>query len=1063
MKFPRILHASFLLVLLLTLATCPSPLATAQSTSASLTGLVDDPAKALIPGATITAINTQTGEKASTTTNKEGQYVLPGLNPGTYRVEVDKPGFKGIIEAGLTLHVQDAVQINFHMALGSSSETVTVNADQNNINTTDGSVSTVIDRQFVENMPLNGRSFQDLIALVPGVSLVPSGGVGFSGEFTVNGQRTEENYYTVDGVSANGGTQPSLNGELSGAGNSGSVAGETILGTTQSMVSIDALQEFRATTSTYSAEYGRSPGGQFSFSTRSGTNDWHGSASDYFRNTVMDANNWFNTYYVPYVPRLPEHQNDFGGTLGGPVIIPGVYRGRDKTFFFFSYEGLRLIEPQPVEQNTVPDATLRQQAPAVFAPYLNAFPMPNGGEDGLNDGIAFYNLAYSSPSSIDNPGIRIDHSFSEREKIFARYADTPSSNWTYAWDDTGKQNEAINIRTLTLGLTSAISPTQANELRLNATQNNNISGWTGSGLNGSIPFNYQDNNIVGPNGEQATLSNLALDFCLCYGSGPQFVLQTSANEQRQYNLTDSYSWLRGAHHFKFGLDWRSLTTHYPQPALEYLDYYSEGSVLANSADDVFLAATGPADGDIEPVYHNFSLFAQDEWKANSRLSLSLGLRWDLNPAPGAKGGPLPYTVNEISNLQTVQLSPENTPLWKTDYLGFAPRVGVAYTLRRVPGWETVVRTGFGMFYDTGNTNASAGYQLGIGFLAITELTGLSLPLTAQEVTIPVPSVAPPYNNAYIYGYDPNLRLPYSMQWNLAIEQALGTKQTLTLNYVGSGARKLLAQFQYNPANLGNPYFGGALLGITANRATSDYNSFQVKYENKLSHGLQALASYTYSHSIDNCSSNFQDQDLLARSSSDFDIRHNFQGALTYSIPGSYPNKLAQSILSKWGTDARFSARSAEPVDIYAGTGEGNPVTQQVQNFHPDLVPGQPLYLYGSTYPGRRIINFDAFTPAASGVEGDTPRNFARGFDAVQLNLAIRRDFPIHDRLHMQFRAEAFNAPNHPSFGGIYSSLSNGPLQFGYANSTLNNALGGLNALYQSGGPRSLQMMLKLQF
>ena len=1045
-----------ILLVLCLLAVVPSSLG--QTESATLSGLITDPQGRVVPDVAVEVTNVDTNVSAHHTTNSAGVYVVVGLKPGRYRVSITKEGFRKIDLVDLVLNVQDVLSRNFQLQLGSVLASITVTADQANVNTTDATVSTVIDRKFVENMPLNGRSFQDLLTLTPGVTAVSSFGPGSSGEISVNGQRTEANYFTVDGVSANTGTAASSNAFV-GAGISGSTPGETVLGTTQSMVSIDALQEFRASTSTYSAEYGRTPGGQFSLTTRSGSNAWHGSAYDYFRNEVMDANNWFNKcgcLGYPLTPRLPERQNDFGGTLGGPIRIPGLYNGKDKTFFFFSYEGLRLTVPQSPRQFFVPDMTLRQQAPAALQPFLNAFSVPNGGEDGLGDGLAFYNLAYSAPSSLDNVGVRVDHSFGDKLKLFGRYANTPSSGWTiYA---PGFQNTtAINVRTLTVGATSTITPRQTNELRFNITQNNSIYNTASTNFGGATPFDITS--LPGPNGQPLTAVGAEVSLVFGFGGFPSWDVGENTNAQRQYNVTDTHSWSHGAHQFKFGVDWRRLTTYVrPITNSQYLYFGSEASVLANSAD--FAEVYSNTNVPVEPVYHNFSAFVQDDWKALPRLSLSLGLRWDVNPAPGNLNGPSPYTVDQITNLATTKLAPENTPLWKTDWRGFAPRVGLAYQLRQAPGHETVLRTGFGLFYDTGNSQASHGFISAIGFRSSAFFSGVPVPLISAQVTLPPPSIAAPYN-AIVRAFDPNLKLPYTMQWNFAVEQGLGANQTLTMSYVGSAARRLLATFSYAPTD--NPNFSlHRGLTITSNRASSDYNALQVKYQKNLSHGLQALASYTWSHSIDDNSTNFLGSDQLLRSSSDFDIRHNFQAAITYDVPGSYSNALASAVLRHWGLDTRISAYSALPVDVI-GAYALNPVTQQNVSFHPDLVPGQPIYLYCSQYPGGRIINYNAFTPAPTGVEGNVGRNFARGFGATQVSLALRREFPIHERLHLQFRAEAFNVVNHANFGSIYNITFYGPTLFGYASSTLNNSLGGLNPLYQSGGPRSLQLALKLVF
>src|SRR6266702_2049918 len=336
----------------------------AQTEVASVSGTIVDRSGGLVPSVQVTVINTDTNEKYETKTNNAGVYNVPSVKPGQYRILVNKPGFKKIDLRDVTLNVQDSVNRNFTLDLGGVSETVIVNAgDSLNINTTDASVSTVVDQTYVKNMPLNGRSFQDLILLTPGVVTQTSqsaanfnAGLGRTGEFSVNGQRAESNSYTVYGVSVNVGAT-SGSSMYSGAGVSGSVPAATALGTTQALVSVDDLQEFRVQSSTYSAEYGRTPGAQFAFETKSGTSQSHGSLYNYLRNNYFDANDWFNDYLG--VPAPPLRQNDFGGTFGRAVRVPHLYNGKDKTFFFVSYEGLRLVQPQPASVSHVPNLCLR--------------------------------------------------------------------------------------------------------------------------------------------------------------------------------------------------------------------------------------------------------------------------------------------------------------------------------------------------------------------------------------------------------------------------------------------------------------------------------------------------------------------------------------------------------------------------------------------------------------------------------------------------------------------------------------------------------------------------------
>lgn len=332
----------------------------AQSTDASLTGVVDDPSRAVVPEVSITAINTQTGITSSTKTNGTGQYVLTGLIPGTYRIEVDKQGFRGIIEAGLVLHVQDVVQINFHMAIGSMSETVTVHADKQNINTTDASVSTVVDQQFLQEIPLDGRTIQTLLMLTPGVQFTEGGVANSQGQFSSNGMRTDSNYFTIDGVAANISTDTVGNGLSEAA--AGSAPGFNALGGTNGLVSVDAIQEFRVQTSSFAPEFGRTPGAQVGVLTRSGSNAWNGSLFDYLRNDAFDANDWFGDHNG--IAKARERQNDFGGVLGGPIV-------KDHTFGFFSYEGMRLVLPSELEA-AVPDAAARRQLSSRFSTPMGA-------------------------------------------------------------------------------------------------------------------------------------------------------------------------------------------------------------------------------------------------------------------------------------------------------------------------------------------------------------------------------------------------------------------------------------------------------------------------------------------------------------------------------------------------------------------------------------------------------------------------------------------------------------------------------------------------------------------
>jgi len=1053
------------------------PLA-AQSPNGTINGRVVDPSNRVITGADILAINDATGVKYSSKTNDDGIYVVPNLPPGPYRLQVSKVGFKTLIKPDIVLNIQDALSINFTLPVGAVFDSITVEGGASLVNTESAAVSTVVDRKYVENMPLNGRSFQEHTLLTPGlVTNSPQAGVsiGVTGEFSVNGQRTESNYYTVDGVSANIGTFAL---STNAAAISGSLPASTALGTTQGLVSVDALEEFRVQSSTYSAEYGRNPGGQFSFVTRSGTNQWHGTAFDYLRNNFFDANDWFNNYFQQAEPAL--RQNDFGGTLGGPVEIPHLYGGRDKTFFFFSYEGLRLRQPQAADVSFVPDAPLRASTPVPLDQVLNAFPVANGID--LGTGFAEFISTSSNPSVIDATSVRLDHALSDKLRLFFRFSNTSSSQSSQDFGVLSVlDSTSFATQTYTLGVTNSLSNRLSNEFRMNYSSNTEtISAIPGS-FGGAVPVNlFQLQGFPGD-----ANANHDVELGLYFGIGtPDFHFATiiqhgNSGEQKQWNAVDTVNLALGGHQLKLGVDFRRLEpgVFVESPSAIYR-YFHASSVQTNSVDLGFADTNAPA----APVYSNFSAFAQDEWKLNPRLSISLGLRWEVNPAPGGAKGNLPYTLQgNIGDLNSLALAPQGTPLWRTTWFNLAPRLGAACLLRKTPGHEMVVRGGGGVFFDTGQQLGSIGYN-GPGFSAMTPLFGglvgsaASFPLPAAQVT---PSIVNPPAAPYtvtVYAFPAHLQLPFTLQWNASIQQSLGKSQAVTVSYVGAHGSRLLEEKIINTQSV-NPNFADGV-GFVQNGLTSDYNALQLQYQRRLVRGLQVLASYTWSHSIDDGSYNFVVP--YERGNSDFDIRQQLSSAFSYDLPDAFQSSLARAVLAHWGLDDRFTVRSGFPVTLN-GNLVFDPLTGQGFNSGLNLVSGQPTYVYGSecalvyndglpngtSCPGGRAVNPNAFTLPTGNNAGDAPRNFVRGFGVWQMDVAIRREFPVREKLRLQFRAEAFNLFNHPNFGSInatYCSPSAGPgCTFGQATATLANSLFGLSSLYQMGGARSMQFALKLLF
>jgi hypothetical protein len=1020
----------------------------AQSTDATLSGGVTDPAGNLILGAEVVIQNDATGVIYSVKTNSVGMYLVPVLPPGHYHVQVSKQGFKTIIKADVILNVESAVALNFTLPVGATSESITVNAASPGLNTTDASVSTVVDRKFVENMPLNGRSFQDLISLAPGVvnqtpQYTQNQIVGGGGDFSVNGQRAQSNYYTVDGVTAN--ISSGNGGGSAAAATGGTLGATTALGTTQTLVPVDALQEFRIQTSSYAAEFGRSPGGQFSMATRAGTDQVHGSAYEYLRNNFFDANNWFNDHYGLPTPAL--RQSDFGGTLGGPVVLPKLYSGVDRTFFFVAYEGLRLTQPIAATVQYVPDLFMRQQAVAAMRPILDAFPVPNGIDYGTssNPSLAQFIESYSLPSSIDSTSVRLDQTVGAKLNLFFRAAYTPSSTESRPYF--AKSSTAINAQTYTFGANSQLSARWSNEFRIGYARSDSSETGVSDGFGGATPVNLAD--AVGAGGYQQVVP--VVDISVSGIATTVLALFDSRNLSRQWNVVDSISLLEGHHSFKFGVDFRHIKSVVAPPQIEpYSIFLTPQSALSGAPSIPYIFSFLPA----TPLFHQLALYAEDEWQVHPRLHVSYGLRWELNPPPTEQHGNDAFTLRgNVNQPSTLTLAPRGTPLWATTWYNLAPRIGVAWIAHNRPGAETVVRSGGGVFFDSANEIASLGFS-GLGFRASAVRAGAQLPYTSTELDVPI-QVTPPYTSGVVTAFPEHLQLPYTLQWNASLQQALGARQTLSISYVAAAGRRLMGLQQLSITSL-NPDFG--TIQYLVSGITSNYQALQLQFQRSVAKGLQVLASYGWSHDID-----FGSQSatlVLQRGNADFDVRHNLQAAVSWDIPAVASSNPAAEVLKNWGADLRLIARTGYPVTL-GGATLVNPATGAIYSGGLNVLPSVPLYIYSPLYPGGRAINPAAFSLPSTGIQGNAPRNFVRGFGATQVNVAVRRDFPLHKELVLHFRAESFNLLNHPIFGYIDPTYSD--VTFGQATQTLNASLGTMASQYQQGGPRSMQFALRLTF
>jgi hypothetical protein len=1083
--------------------------------SGGLSGRVTDAGREPVAGATVTLTNVATNARVTTTTNRAGNYIFPQLPPADYRMRVESNGFNANESDSVVVTVAGTSTRNVQLEVAGPSATVDVDREADLVEKDSAAVGTLIDRNFVSNLPLNGRSFQTLIELTPGVVLAPSS-IQNPGQFSVNGQRTNSNYFMVDGVGANVGT--STNAQFYQQ-SGGTLPAFSISGGTNSLASVDAVQEFRVQTSSYAAEYGRQPGGQISIVTRSGGNDLTGSIYNYFRNEALDANDWFDNRDGR--KRRALRQNNFGGVIGGRLFLPWfgesprpLYDGKDRSFFFFSYEGLRLTQPQTnIFQARVPTAAARAAAPEPFRQVLNAFPLPNSpalAGDPADTGR--YIAALSYPTRLDAISLRLDNKITNNHTIFGRWNIAPSNSRFRSFPSQENAFES-NLETLTVGSTWIISSKAANDLRVNLSRNRGLFEFRGVESDGAV---LPPDSLLFPSIYPRSSSSVSLQLSTGVGAISSANL-TQGNAvgtvQRQLNIVNNFSYVAGNHLFRFGVDLRRLK---PKLDTRQVNISYVWNTVASRATGIPTSISLQAFQPVTDFYvDNYSFYGQDTWKVNSRLTLTMGLRWEINPP--LAGDKLPYQIDGLDNPLTATLAPPGTKQWEIEYNNFAPRVGAAYTLSDKR--NLVVRGGYGLFYDLNTGTALRGYS-SFPYNTTRNITNpaqLRFPANPADLFLPpfLDAGPPPYN-ANFYVFDRNLKLPYTHQWNLSMEKGFGRSQSVTVSYVGSASRKLLraeqrrnfsAQYvadRYCPAGQPNlPAFctppqpiieinpavfgptsltgsgvaAGSFVSVTRNGTNADYHGLQAQYQRRLTKGFQALVSYSFSKALDDVSDEtftgipISDQILsLERGRSNFDVPHNLVAAATYDIPKFSDSRFVRALLGGWSIDGILRLRSGLPFSVISQSFD---IFNVGTSRRVDLVGGQPLWLDDATVPGGKRLNPTAFSQPLAGRQGTLGRNVLRSFSVKQVDLSLRRQFALGEKSRLQLRLEAFNAFNTPNFNtpaatfgvptfGVSTAMLGRGLS-GNTASTQTSPSAGFNSLYQIGGPRSLQLSARFSF
>lgn len=1014
----------------------------AQSTG-NIQGNVTDASGAAVPNAKVIVHNVDTGVDRLTQTDSDGNYQAASLPAGNYTVTIEAPGMQKMVRSNVQLDVARSVPVNASLKIGSASETVTVVETTPVIETTTQTVSQVINQRTVQEIPLNGRHFVDLGLLIPGSVTPPQNGfltapLRGQGSFAFNtaGQREDAVNFMVNGINLNDGVQNQITFQPS----------------------INTVSEFKVDNSTYSAESGRSSGAIVNIATRSGTNDFHGELFEFIRNNALDARNAFNPTTQP---QSPFKRNQFGGAIGGPII-------RNRTFFFGSYEGLRqrqgLNTSSAVLSAAQRTTALASASPAIVA-LTNLIPVSNATDAAGNP--IFLGSAVA-PVNIDQWTGDVRHNISDVNQLHVYYAfqrdfrkeSTQGANIP-GYGDTRQSHRQI----FTLNHTYSFSSTLVNEARL---------GFNRIHIT-FVPNSTTDPSTIGigsgPN-PPAALPSLRLPFLgLTFGG---LAGEPQGRGDTTMVLSDTVSWLRGKHSFKFGgeaRDFRNNNFNSDVGTLSFSTFANYAAGLVTS----FSRTPGSTPTRINEGSLDF--FVQDNYKLLSYLTLELGLRYSWNMTPSEAQNRF-VTYLPGSN-QLVQVGNGIDPIYQQSNKNFQPRVGFAWDVFH--DGNSVLRGGYGYQVMEPATNYVSPLGANPPLVNPVSFNGAGLPIaTIFSAASSASGVAPRAIN-------PNFHNAYTQSYNLNFQQALSPSLALMVGYFGSVGVHLEIDRNINQPVNGvlpfstlastSPILPGAPLGrvrMADSSATSNYNALWVSANKRLSHGVQFNASFTWSHSIDDNSQNsegivVQDSNNIRgdRADSDFDVRRRIVLNAIYDLPFT-GNRAVQG----WELSTIVQLQSGNPFTIFANNPSGVNLANfnGVGNIRPDagapvvVNPGNTRYFTAVTCDPRTTpvcpanTNFIlpvSFAPGAAVVHfGNVHRNSLTGPGFANVDFSILKTTKITERLSTQFRTEFFDILNHPNFGQPASTA--GIATFGVINSTR-------FPTGDSGSSRQIQFALKLIF
>jgi hypothetical protein len=977
----------------------------AQIERATLTGTVTDPSGASVPGARVEVVSPSTGFERHVDTGNSGAYGVADLPIGTYNVTISRQGFKTFEVKGIELFVRQTRTVDAQLQVGAAIARVEVQGGAQALENTNAELGTVLQSRQVNDIPINGRDWATLMTLAPGAINLGGGG---QRDIRFVGRGIDDSNYTFDGIDATGVQEQSQKVGV------------------RLNISLETIAEFRVSSSVYTAETGGSAGAQISVVSKSGTNAFHGGVFEFLRNDIFDARSPFDGSSVP-----PFRLNQFGGSIGGPIK-------KNRTFFFLDYEGLRQSLHSTVI-GFVPNAAFRASVLAtspVLAPFLNSWPVGQTPFDSLTD--QWTTVALNSNRE-DSGAVRIDHSFTDRTSMFGRF-NIDDVSITAPLDTVGGVDApVIRPSNLVVQLTHVFSPTVVNELR--------------GGFNRSAMHHYQygTSPLSTANGQPGYVGVSVSGF-----DAPS----TNSLDTEVGTTIDGYddlSIVRGRHTIKMGIgvERHRLNNSSEGIAAGALTYNSPQDFINNVLSDYSFVGQLTLGGNRRTYYMPY---VQDTFKARPNLTLNIGLRYEY------------YTVlHEVADrLAVIKLScggfcPKGTPLYAPVRTDFAPRVGLAWTPGGTAG-KTVIRAGFGMYFspnqmdDFSDGHESTGQRFDV---SSADVPGLSWPVALS--LLPAPSYSPK-------AWDPNRRDGYNENWDFAVQRLFPHSFLGQIAYDGSEGHHLFSAIRTNridPLTGTRPLPEFGEFNQKGNNGNANFHSLQVSLRRSLNNGWLWETQYMWSHAMSDNGfgageyPHIQNYSCIkcSYSDSDIDVRHAFSANSIYELPFGRGKRFLHDggfvgkVVGGWALSGIVSASSGRPIDILVDRSPSDLPDAVTRNQRPDLVPGV------SIYPAHQTINnwFNpaAFAVPAPGTWGTLGRNVGRGPGYYEIDTALEKHMPITERLALNFRAEAFNVLNHPTYGDPGSDISSS--SFGVITSPLNTGATGI------GTPRRLQFMLRLEF